>query len=182
MYDFSKFKQKIKEIEEWLKREFAGVRTGRATPTLLDGILVESYGSKVPINQVGNISVEDPRMIRISPWDATMSKNIEKAIGAANLGIAVALDDRGVRVTFPELTAERRTQIVKLAKEKLEHAKVSVRMAREDVLKDIQNKEKEGGLGKDDVARFKTELQKHVDAANKMLEEQFSKKEKEILS
>lgn len=182
MYDFSKFKQKIKEIEEWLKKEFSGIRTGRATPALLDGVLVDSYGSKVPVTQVGNISIEDARMIRITPWEMSMAKEIEKAIGAANLGIAVALDDKGVRVTFPELTAERRTQIVKLGKEKLEHSKVSIRMAREDVLKDIQTKEKAGGLGKDDVVRFKNELQKHVDAANKAVEDLFARKEKEILS
>ncbi len=180
MYDFLKFKQKIKENEEWLKKEFAGVRTGRANPSLLDGILVESYGSKVPINQVGNISVEDSRNIRISPWDMSVAKEIERAIGSANLGVAVALDDKGVRVSFPELTAERRGQIVKIAKEKLEQAKVSIRIQRDAVIKDIQAKEKEGGLGKDDVLRFKNELQKNVDGANKALEELFAKKEKEI--
>jgi len=182
MYDFTKFKQKVKEIEEWLKKEFSGVRTNRASPALLDGILVESYGAKVPINQVGNLSVEDARTIRVSPWDATMSKHIEKAIVTANLGVAVSADDKGVRVSFPELTAERRDQIVKLAKEKLEQAKVSVRMQREEVLKDIQNKEKAGGIGKDDVLRHKNDLQKHVDTANKELEAIFAKKEKEITS
>lgn len=182
MYDFGKFKQKAREIEEWLKKEFAGIRTGRATIALLDGVLVESYGSKVPLNQVGSLSVEDARMIRIAPYDASAAKEVEKGIIAANLGVSVALDDRGVRVMFPELTAERRTQIVKIAKEKLEQSKVSIRMAREDVLKDIQNKEKAGGMGKDDVTRFKNELQKHVDAANKAVEELFAKKEKEILS
>ncbi len=182
MYDFLKFKQKIKENEEWLKKEFAGVRTGRANPSLLDGILVESYGSKVPINQVGNISVEDSRNIRISPWDMSVAKEIERAIGSANLAVAVALDDKGVRVSFPELPAERREQIVRIAKEKLEQAKVSIRIQRDAVIKDIQAKEKEGGLGKDDILRFKNELQKNVDGANKVLEELFAKKEKEILN
>ncbi|MSR71156.1 MAG: ribosome recycling factor [Candidatus Taylorbacteria bacterium] len=182
MYDFSKFKQKIKENEEWLKREFVGVRTGRASPALLDAILVESYGALVPITQVGNISTEDSRTIRITPWETTMSKHIEKAIGIANLGVAVALDDKGVRVSFPELTSERRTEIVKIAKEKLEQSKVSIRIARDASIKDIQAKEKEGGLGKDDVQRFKTELQKLVDGANKSLEALFEKKEKEIIS
>ncbi|MEK9185097.1 MAG: ribosome recycling factor, partial [Patescibacteria group bacterium] len=166
--------------EEWLKKEFAGVRTGRANPSLLDGILVESYGSKVPINQVGNISVEDSRNIRISPWDMSVAKEIERAIGSANLGVAVALDDKGVRVSFPELTAERRGQIVKIAKEKLEQAKVSIRIQRDAVIKDIQAKEKEGGLGKYYVLLFKNELQKNVYGANKSFEELFSKKEKEI--
>ncbi|MCR4334205.1 MAG: ribosome recycling factor [Patescibacteria group bacterium] len=182
MYDFSKFKQKIKEIEEWLKKEFSGIRTGRANPSLLDGIFVESYGSKTPINQVANVSVEDSRSIRITPWDSSMSKEIERAIGMANLGVAVALDDKGVRVSFPELTAERREQIVKIAKERLEQAKVSIRIQRDTVVRDIQMKEKEKDMGKDDALRFKNELQKNVDGANKMLEELFAKKEKEILN
>jgi ribosome recycling factor len=182
MYDFTKFKNKTKEIEEWLKKEFAGIRTGRAAISLLDNVLVESYGSKVPLSSVGNLSVEDARMIRISPWDASSVKEIEKALISSGLGVSVALDDKGVRVSFPELTAERRVEIVKHAKEKLEQSKVSIRMAREDVHKDIQGKEKVGGFGKDDVTRFKNDLQKLVDAANKNLEDLFTKKEKEIVS
>lgn len=182
MYDFTKFKAKLKEVEEWLKKEFAGIRTGRAAPSLLDGVKVDSYGSLMALPQVGSVTTEDARSLRITPWDAGQIKAIEKAIVTANLGLGVSVDDKGVRVTFPELTAERRTQIVKLAKDKAEQAKISLRQHREDVLKDIQTKEKAGGIGKDDVARFKNELQKLVDAGNKVLEDLFAKKEKEIIS
>ncbi len=182
MYDFNKFKAKTKETEEWLKKEFSAIRTGRAAPVLLDSIKVESYGSLVPISQVGSVSIEDPRTLRIAPWDMSQAKAVEKAIIASNLGVGVSVDDKGLRVIFPELTSERREQFVKVAKEKLEQAKITLRGHREEVLKDIQAKEKAGGLGKDDVSRFKTELQKLVDSTNKILEELFAKKEKEVLS
>ncbi len=182
MYDFSKFKNKVKEVEEWLKKECAGIRTGRATPTLLDSVKVESYGSMMTLPQVGSVTTEDPRTIRIVPWDMSQVKSIEKALIASNLGVGVSTDDKGLRVVFPELTAERREQIVKIAKQKLEEAKVTLRSHREEVVKDLQVKEKAGGVGKDDINRFKNDLQKFVDQANKALEEQFAKKEKEILS
>lgn len=182
MYDFNKFKTKSKETEEWLRRELSSIRTGRAAPVLLDAVKVESYGSLAPISQIGSVSIEDPRTLRIVPWDMSQAKAVEKAIVLANLGVSVSVDDKGLRVIFPELTSERREQFVKVAKEKLEQSKITLRGHREDVLKDIQAKEKAGGIGKDDVNRFKTELQKLVDATNKVLEEMFAKKEKEVLS
>jgi ribosome recycling factor len=182
MYNFSPFKQKNKDVEEWLKKELSNVRTGRANVAILDGVQVESYGSMVPLSQVGNLATEDPKTIRISPWDMTQIKAIEKGILLADLGVSVTVDDKGLRVIFPELTGERRLSLVKHAKQKLEDAKVSLRMHRDDVMKDLQAKEKAGGIGKDDIFRFKTELQKIVDETNKKLEEQFAKKEKEITS
>jgi len=182
MYDFTKFKSKIKEVEEWLKKEYSGIRTGRATPTLLDGVKVESYGSMMSLTQVGSVNIEDPRTIRVVPWDMSLVKAIEKALVASNLGLAVSVDDKGLRVIFPELTSDRREQLVKLSKQKLEDAKVTLRGHREDVLKDLQAKEKAGGTGKDDILRFKNDLQKFVDQANASLQEIFEKKEKEVLS
>jgi ribosome recycling factor len=110
------------------------------------------------------------------------SKEVEKAITAANLGVSVAVDDKGLRVNFPELTEERRKEIVRLAKEKLEEGKKRVRIARDEVMKDLQTKEKDGSLGKDDVFRHKNEAQKLVDEGNKKLDDAYAKKEKEILS
>ena len=110
-YDFSNFKKRTKEIDEHLKKEFAGIRTGRAAPAILDGVLVESYGAKLSIKELGSVTVEDAWTLKISPWDATQAKNIEKAITAANLGLSVSAGDGGVRVFFPELTAERRGAI-----------------------------------------------------------------------
>ncbi len=132
-YDFKPFETKIKQITEHLTQELGGVRTGRAAPTILDGIQVESYGMRMPINQVANISIEDARTLRIVPWDAAQTKEIEKAIVQANLGISVGADEKGVRVFFPELTSERRVQLVKLAKERIEESKTSLRVARDEV-------------------------------------------------
>lgn len=181
-YDFSKFKKQITGAEEWLKKEYSGIRTGQASPTLLDGVKVESYGALVPISQIAGVTTEGPRTIRIVPWDMSQVKEVEKAITVANLGVSVGADDKGLRVNFPELTADRRTEIVRLAKEKLEEAKKQIRMHRDSVMKELQTKEKDGSLGKDDVFRHKNEGQKIVDDANKKLEEAYSKKEKEILS
>jgi len=179
-YDFKPFEKKIKDIEEKLGRELGGVRTGRAAPAILDGILVESYGTRVPINQIGSITVEDARVLRITPWDMSQAKEIEKAITVANLGLSVGMDEKGVRVFFPELTAERRTSLMKIAKEKVEEMRASLRSARDDVWSDIQKQEKDGKLSEDDKFRSKDEMQKRVDAANKSFDDALARKEKEI--
>lgn len=181
-YDFKPLEKRLKEIEERAGREMAGIRTGRATPAILDSVLVESYGARVPINQVATINVEDARTIRIVPWDMGNAKEIEKAIGVANLGLALALDERGVRVSFPELTSERRAQMVKLAKEKLEDLRAAVRAARDEVWSDIQKQEKEKKMSEDDKFRAKDDMQKRVDASNKTLEAMLERKQKEIES
>ncbi len=181
-YDFSKFKKSIAGAEEWLKKEFSGIRTGQASPALLDGVKVDSYGAHVPLSQIGSVMTEGPRTIRITPWDISQAKDIEKAITLANLGVSVSVDDKGLRVNFPELTEERRKEIVKIAKERLEEGKKRVRVARDEVMKDLQAKEKAGGIGEDEVFRHQKEIQKFVDECNKKLEEFYSKKEKEILS
>lgn len=179
-YNFTQFKNSAKETEEWLKKEMSGIRTGRATPAILDNVRVDAYGSEMPVNQVANVSVEDARMLRITPWDMSLAKAVEKAIAVSDLGLSVALDDKGLRVTFPELTTDRRASLLKIAKQKLEDAKVTLRGEREKVLKDIDKHEKEGGMGEDEKFRLKTELQKMVDESTKNLDEVFTKKEKEI--
>lgn len=179
-YDFSQFKKKIKDLEEWLKRELSQIRTGRASPALLDGIKVEAYGVMTALNQIGSMGIEDARTLRLTLWDPSQAKAVEKAIMLANIGVAVAVDDKGIRVSFPELTSDRRTSIVKIAKEKVEQGKITLRKLRDEVWDDIQKKEKQGGMGEDEKFRFKTEMEKLVQEANKMLEEQGSKKEKEI--
>jgi len=179
-YNFSPTKQNIKDLEEWLKREMSTIRTGRATPAILDGVKVEAYGSEMPINQLANVSVEDARTIRISPWDATQVKAIEKAIVASDLGLSVAVDGSGIRVNFPELTTDRRGALIKIAKQKLEDARVTLRTERERVIKEVDGQEKSGSISEDEKFRIKTELQKMVDDAGRALEEVFVKKEKEI--
>lgn len=179
-YDFKPFEKRIGEIVAHAGKELAGIRTGRAAPAILDGVMVESYGTRVPISQVGSVSVEDARMLRVSPWDSSLAKEIEKAIVSANLGLSVGADERGVRVTFPELTAERRTQLAKLAKEKVEESRAALRVARDEVWSEIQRQEKDGTLTEDDKFRAKDDMQKRVDAANAQFDDMLGKKEKEI--
>ena len=182
MFNFSKFNQKAKGVEEWLTKELGSIRTSRATPTILDGILVDSYGTKIPINQAGSITSQDARTLFITPWDAGAIKEIEKAVTGSNLGLSVSATDTGVRVSFPELTSDRRTALVKLSREKLEEARVFVRKLRDEIQKEIEAAEKAGGMGEDEKFRLKTELQKLTDALNKKLGEAAERKYREILA
>jgi len=182
MYDFKPIKEKTKGIEDWLKKEYMTLRTGIASPSILDTVQLEVYGTRMPINQIANIGVEDARVIRITPYDKSQSKDIEKAITLANLGVSVSVDDKGVRIFFPELTGERRTGLTKTAKAKLEDARINLRGLRDDTLKDIEKKEKEGGMGEDDKFRYKNEVQKIIDECGRNLESLLLKKEKEINS
>jgi ribosome recycling factor len=179
-YDFSKLTAQIKETEEWLSRELSGVRTGRATPALLDSVRVDAYGSRSSVSQIASVTVEDARTLRIVPWDKSLSKSLEKSINDADLGISVVVDDSGMRIVFPELTAERRSLLLKIAGEKLESAKVTLRGHRAEAIKDIDAAEKEGGMGKDDVTRLKEDVQKRIDAGVAALEAQGKKKQDEI--
>lgn len=179
-YDLKYFEEKGKSSEEWLEREYKTLRTGRASPALLDAVKVNAYGSMMPLKQVANVSIEDPRTLRVSPYDASLVKDIERAIAAADLGIGTGSDQAGVRVTIPELSTERRAQLIKIAKQKLEEARISVRVARDDVWKDIQEKEREGAMPENDKFRLKEELQKKVDTVNERLEKMYEKKEVEM--
>ena len=175
-YDFSSFDTRAAGIVDWLQKELGTVRTGRATPTLLDSVQVESYGARVPITQVGTVGVEDPRTLRINIWDKGQVKAVEKAITEANLGLSVVVDDKGLRVIFPELTGERREQLLKLAKSKLEESRVSLRSARDEANKKLEAAE----LSEDDRKRAKEDLQKRVDAKNAELGGFFEDKEREV--
>lgn len=179
-YDFSQFDRRTEEIIEWLSKEFSSIRTGSATPALLDGIQVESYGARVPMNQVGSVGVEDARTLRISTWDAGNVKAVEKAIQEADLGVSVAVDEKGLRVFFPELTVERRSQLLKIAKSKLEEARVSIRGARDEAMKIVDSKERDGELSEDGKFNAKEEMQKKITVINGKIDEIMFKKEKEI--
>jgi ribosome recycling factor len=182
MYNFAPFKSRITEIEDWLKKELSLLRTGRATSAVLDSITVESYGTYAPIAHVGTVSMEDARTLRISPWDKSQTKAIEVALQKANIGLSISSDDNGLRVIFPELTGERRAQIIKLLKDKTEDARISLRKEREEVITDMKRSEKEGEMSEDDAHKAKEELQKIVDGANATFEAMASAKEKDINS
>jgi ribosome recycling factor len=180
MYDFKTLQAELARAGEHYKTELSSIRTGRAAPSLLDGVKVDAYGSMMPLNQVGSVTIDDARSLRVSPWDAGLAKAIEKAIGDANLGVSVGADERGVRVSFPELTGERREQLVKLTRTKLEEARTLVRRARDDTWQDIQKQEKDKLMSEDDKFRSKEQMEKFVQEANKTLEDMAKRKEEEL--
>lgn len=176
MFNINELKNKIEETREWFKKELSMLRTGRATIVILDGIQIDSYGTKTPLNQVANIGIEDPKTVRISPWDKGQIQSIEKAIALADLGVSTSADGAGIRVIFPDMTTERREEISKLADVKLEDGKIRVRKVREAAMDDL----KELGLSDDDTARYKDDIQKEIDAINKDFEALAKVKKEEI--
>lgn len=178
MYNLDSFKQEAKQAEDWLSKEYSQLHTGRANPALLDGVMVQSYGSLQPLKNTASISIEDPKTIRVIPWDKSLNKDIERSLHEANLGFSISIDDAGVRVIIPALTTETRTKLVKIAKERMEDARITVRKAREAILSDLKNAD----LPEDTFARAKEEVQKLVDTANATLEALFTRKENDILN
>ena len=181
-YNFSNFKTEINKIAEYLSKEYSQLNIGRASPIILDGVSVESYGSYVPLKNVASVSIEDPKTLRIAPWDKNQIKEIEKAIVSSNLGLSVAVDTAGIRVIFPQLTTETRQTLVKVLKEKLEESRITVRKERERIWDEVQKLEKEGKMTEDEKFRAKEDLQKVIDEINGKLEDIFIRKEKEVLN
>jgi ribosome recycling factor len=176
-YNLPAFKSELAKVQDWLAKEYSQVHTGRATPMILDSIMIESYGARMPIKNVASVTIEDARTLRIAPWDKNQVKDIERAIGAANLGLSLATDSDGVRAIFPTLTTETRTQLVKVLKEKLEDARITVRKERESALTAVKN----DALPEDSERRSKEEIQKAVDETNRALEGIFEKKQVEVM-
>lgn len=181
LYNFSNFKIEINKITDYLSKEYNQLNIGRASPMILDGVSVESYGSYVLLKNVASVSIEDPKTLRIAPWDKNQIKEIEKAIISSNLGLSVAVDTSGIRVIFPQLTTETRQTLVKVLKEKLEESRISVRKERERIWDEVQKLEKDGKMTEDEKFRAKEDLQKMIDEINQKLESIFEKKEKEVL-
>ncbi len=177
MYNFSPIKTKLEEAKSWLQKEYLQISTGRANPALLDSVMVEVYGAKQPIKNIASITMEDPRTLRISPWDKTQVSAIERAITESKLPFSVATDSNGLRASIPQLTSENKEALVKVVKAKLEQARVRVRGDREEALKDMSAQE----LPEDEEHRTKDELQKLVTKANEELENLFTTKETDIL-
>jgi ribosome recycling factor len=179
-YNLAPLKIKISEVEEWLVKEFSSVRTGKATPVLLDNVMVDNYGSKTPIKFIASISVEDAKSLRVVPWDKAHVRAIETAIAQSNLGLSTAPDQVGLRVIFPDLTEDRRKSLLKIVGEKLEEARVSLRKEREKFWNDIQEKERVGEISEDEKFHLKDELQKMIDGGNSAFDEIVERKKKEI--
>lgn len=180
MYSFLNFKDKAKETEDWFKDEISLLRTGRANPSLIENIKVDYYGTKNQLKGIASISVENAQTLVVRPWDTDAIMPIEQAISGSNLGVQAISEKGAIRVILPELSEERRKSLLKLLSEKLEEAKISLRKKREEVWRDIQDKEKEGEISEDDKFRYKDDLQKMVDDANDSLDKVSEKKGVEI--
>jgi ribosome recycling factor len=180
-YDFSHVLTQKNTILDWLKNEYRSIQTGRATPQVLDMVHIDMYGARTPLAHAGSITIEDPRTIRVAPWDKSVIGHMEKAINDADLGLSVSSDADGLRVHFPSLTTETRTKLVKLLKDRLEDARVRIRALREETNKHIDAEAKDGAYGEDEQRRYRDEMQKIVDGANQELEDYFQKKEKEVM-
>lgn len=160
--------------------EINKIRAGRPTPSLVEDINVSVYGSKMPIKQLASISVEGPRMIIVEPWDKNIVKEIEKALSGSDLNANVSASGANIRVALPELSEERRGELIKILHDKKEDARIFVRNTREKAVKETEEKEKNKEISEDDKFRFKKELQKIVDETNKKIEESTNKKEEEL--
>ncbi len=180
-YDFSSVTIQKSGITDWLKSEYRSIQTGRATPQVLDLVHIDMYGARTQLAHAAGITIEDPRTIRVAPWDKSVIGQMEKAINDADLGLSVSSDGEGLRVHFPSLTTETRQKLVKLLKERLEDARVRVRALREETNKAIDAEAKEGIYGEDEQRMYRDQMQKIVDGANQELEELFDKKEKEVM-
>lgn len=167
---------------EMLEEELLTIHTGRASVSLVDGIMVDVYGAKTPIKALANITVTDPRSILIQAWDRNNVSQIEKAIRDSDLGLNPINNGDSLRINLPELTEERRKEFVKVVREKAETAKIAIRNIRGDVANEIKRAKSEGIIGEDDMYRGEQELQKVVDKYNKDIEIRLEQKEKELLT
>jgi ribosome recycling factor len=165
---------------ETLRREFAGLRTGRASPGLLEPVRVHAYGSEVPLNQVGNTAVPEARMLTVQVWDRSLVGAVEKAIREAGLGLNPASDGQLVRVPIPQLTTERRNELAKLAHKYAEGTRVAVRGVRRDGMEQVKTYEKKHEIGEDVAKVWQTEVQKLTDQYIKRVDDSLADKEKDI--
>ncbi|GAA0570211.1 ribosome recycling factor [Caenispirillum bisanense] len=174
-------KHRMEQTVEVLKKEFAGLRTGRAHTSLLEPVVVDAYGSSVPLNQVANVSVPEPRMLVVNVWDRSMAKAVEKAIRDAGLGLNPAAEGQSIRVPIPPLTEERRTELSKVAAKYTEAARVAIRNVRRDGMDTLKKMEKDGVISQDEHRAHSTEVQAITDEAIKLVDETLKHKEQEIM-
>jgi len=176
----SKIKPELEKVLIFLSGELAKIRTGRAAVSLVEDVVVDCFGSKLPLKQLGAISTPEPRQILIQPWDKSYIESIERALSQANLGTSPVVDKDIIRVTLPSMTEEFRKNMLRVVSQKMEEAKQSVRRWREQVWGDIQEKTRAGEIREDDKFRAKDELQELVDEYNKKIEQMGERKRGEL--
>lgn len=177
---YSEYTNRMKKTLDALQSQFSSVRAGRANPAVLDQLRVEYYGTPTPLNQVGTISAPDPRTLLIQPWDATILKAIEKAIQASDLGINPQNDGRVIRLTFPQLTEERRKELTKQVKKYGEDGKIAVRNIRRDAMEAFKAQKKKSEITEDDLKDIEKDMQKITDDYIKEIDKMTAAKEKEL--
>ena len=174
--------EKMLKSEEVVQHEFAGVRTGKASPALVENIMVEAYGGQMRIRELAGITTPEPRMILIQPWDATTVHPIEKAIQRANLGLNPAVDKKFIRIVLPELSEERRVEFTKVVKKMSEDGRVAIRHIRRDAIEHMKKEQKEGRITEDELKHGEKEVQKLTDQYIARIDEHLAHKEKEIMT
>lgn len=174
-------KEKMGKTVAVLVKELSSLRVGRASAQVLDRILVDYYGSPTPVNQVGNISSPEPRLLVITPYDPSVLNPLEKAIQKSDLGINPSNDGKCIRLVFPELTEERRKELVKAVRKKGEDSKVAIRSIRRDAIEQIKKQKKDGEVTEDDQKKLEEQAQKLTDSTIKDIDKIIADKEKEIM-
>lgn len=173
---------KLEKTASVLRESFANIRAGRANPHVLDKVLVDYYGAPTPVNQVGNIAVTDAKCLTISPWEASMLKNIEKAILASNIGLNPVNDGKVIRLVFPDLTEERRRDLVKQVKQLSEEAKVAARNVRREAMDALKKMKTAKELSEDECAGYEKQVEKALAKSIESIEKHAADKEKELMS
>ncbi len=185
MTDYNSLKndtlERMDKTLESLKSDFGGLRAGRAHASLLDGILVEAYGSMSPIAQVGTVAVPDARTLSVSVWDKGLLKSVEKALRESDLGLNPMNDGQVIRIPIPPLSEERRKELVKIAGKYAEQAKIAVRNIRRDAMDEVKKMKKDSLISEDDEKKYNNDVQKWTDDAVKKIDEQYASKEKDIM-
>jgi len=182
MTDTKSFEDRMKKTISVLEEDFDTVRVGRANPRVLDRLTVNYYGTETPLSQVGNITVPEARLLQIAPWESNMLKEIEKAIHASDLGLNPTNDGKVIRLSFPELTEDRRKQLSKEVKKKGEDAKVAIRNVRRDAMEAFKKSEKKGDLTEDDLKNLEKKTQDLTDKYIAELDKKVEAKSKEIMT
>jgi ribosome recycling factor len=181
-FDIADIKRRMQGAIQVLRQEFGGLRTGRASPSLVDPIHVEAYGQEMPLNQVASISVPESRLLSIQVWDKSVVTAVEKAIRNSNLGLNPQTEGQVIRLRIPELNQERRQELVKIAHKYAETARVAVRHVRRDGIDALKKAQKDGHVSEDEIKRHEAEVQKATDASISEIDQALAQKEKEIMS
>ena len=178
--DLDDLERRMKGAVEALRHEFAGLRTGRASIGLLEPVMVDIYGAQMPLNQVGTIGVPEPRLLTVQVWDKTVVASVDKAIRASGLGLNPAADGQLIRIPIPELTEERRIEMVKIAHKYAEQARIAVRNVRRDGMENLKNMEKDGEMSEDDHHLWGDEIQQMTDQTIAKIDEALASKDEDI--